>query len=156
MFRGFVFLILLSLPAVANASITSANLNCRQQATTSSSVVMQIPSGTKIKKILEQVSGWSKVEHRSRSCWVSSRYLVDEATYASMASRSSYRTPKQSTPKSSFYRGSSNGKSKSSSSSRRGSTFDSGRCPCSGPNICIGPRGGRYCITSGGNKRYGV
>ena len=21
---------------------------------------------------------------------------------------------------------------------------------------CIGPRGGRYCITSGGNKRYGV
>ena len=30
----------------------------------------------------------------------------------------------------------------------------SGICPCSGYNICIGPRGGRYCITSGGNKRY--
>lgn len=29
-------------------------------------------------------------------------------------------------------------------------------CPCSGSRICIGPRGGRYCITSGGNKRYGV
>lgn len=29
-------------------------------------------------------------------------------------------------------------------------------CPCSSGNICIGPRGGRYCITSGGNKRYGV
>ena len=29
-------------------------------------------------------------------------------------------------------------------------------CPCSGSNVCIGPRGGRYCITSGGNKRYGV
>lgn len=27
-------------------------------------------------------------------------------------------------------------------------------CPCSGYNICIGPRGGKYCITSGGNKRY--
>lgn len=30
----------------------------------------------------------------------------------------------------------------------------SGICPCSGYNICIGPRGGKYCITSGGNKRY--
>ncbi|HDS1815816.1 TPA: SH3 domain-containing protein [Pseudomonas putida] len=29
-------------------------------------------------------------------------------------------------------------------------------CPCSSGRICIGPRGGRYCITSGGNKRYGV
>jgi hypothetical protein len=29
-------------------------------------------------------------------------------------------------------------------------------CPCSGNHVCIGPRGGRYCITSGGNKRYGV
>lgn len=29
-------------------------------------------------------------------------------------------------------------------------------CPCSGSRVCIGPRGGRYCITSGGNKRYGV
>lgn len=32
----------------------------------------------------------------------------------------------------------------------------SSSCPCSGRNVCIGPRGGRYCITSGGNKRYGV
>jgi hypothetical protein len=29
-------------------------------------------------------------------------------------------------------------------------------CPCSSGNICIGPRGGRYCITSGGHKRYGM
>lgn len=29
-------------------------------------------------------------------------------------------------------------------------------CPCSSGYVCIGPRGGRYCITSGGNKRYGV
>ena len=29
-------------------------------------------------------------------------------------------------------------------------------CPCSGSRVCIGPRGGRFCITSGGNKRYGV
>lgn len=31
-----------------------------------------------------------------------------------------------------------------------------GRCPCNGGNVCVGPRGGRYCITSSGKKRYGV
>jgi len=36
----------------------------------------------------------------------------------------------------------------------RGTT--SGECPCNGGNVCVGPRGGRYCITSSGNKRYGV
>jgi hypothetical protein len=36
----------------------------------------------------------------------------------------------------------------------RGTT--AGSCPCNGGDVCIGPRGGRYCITSGGNKRYGV
>ena len=28
-------------------------------------------------------------------------------------------------------------------------------CPCGTGSLCTGPRGGRYCITSGGNKRYG-
>lgn len=37
-----------------------------------------------------------------------------------------------------------------------GGSSRSGSCPCSGRHICTGPRGGRYCITSGGNKRYGV
>lgn len=27
-------------------------------------------------------------------------------------------------------------------------------CPCSSSQNCVGPRGGSYCITSGGNKRY--
>lgn len=29
-------------------------------------------------------------------------------------------------------------------------------CSCTSGGVCIGPRGGRYCITSGGNKRYGI
>ncbi|WP_373240591.1 SH3 domain-containing protein [Kluyvera ascorbata] len=37
----------------------------------------------------------------------------------------------------------------------RSPSYDSS-CSCSSGNVCIGPRGGRYCITSGGNKRYGV
>lgn len=46
-------------------------------------------------------------------------------------------------------------KSKSFKRSRTNSNNTS-FCPCSGGQVCIGPRGGRYCITSGGNKRYGV
>lgn len=42
-----------------------------------------------------------------------------------------------------------------SSSGTRGTT-ESGDCPCNGGRVCVGPRGGRYCITRGGNKRYGV
>lgn len=38
--------------------------------------------------------------------------------------------------------------------SLRGTT--SGACPCDGGDVCTGPRGGRYCITSSGRKRYGV
>lgn len=29
-----------------------------------------------------------------------------------------------------------------------------GPCPCSGEFSCSGPRGGRYCLTSGGKKKY--
>lgn len=45
-------------------------------------------------------------------------------------------------------------KRRTSSGSVRGTT--DGPCPCNGGNVCVGPRGGRYCITSGGKKRYGV
>lgn len=27
-------------------------------------------------------------------------------------------------------------------------------CPCSGTKACVGPRGGHYCITPSGTKRY--
>jgi hypothetical protein len=57
---------------------------------------------------------------------------------------------------SSFYGGQSMPKKRAKKRSRsRGGYYNEG-CPCSGRQICIGPRGGRYCITSGGNKRYGV
>lgn len=39
---------------------------------------------------------------------------------------------------------------------RESTGYSGGGCSCSGGNVCYGPRGGRYCITSGGNKRYGI
>jgi hypothetical protein len=35
-------------------------------------------------------------------------------------------------------------------------SYQQDQCSCFGHNVCFGPKGGRYCITSGGNKRYGV
>jgi hypothetical protein len=32
----------------------------------------------------------------------------------------------------------------------------SASCACGSGRLCIGPRGGRYCIKGGGKKRYGV
>lgn len=46
--------------------------------------------------------------------------------------------------------------SSSSNSVRRFSGGYAESCPCSSGRVCIGPRGGRFCITSGGNKRYGI
>lgn len=34
------------------------------------------------------------------------------------------------------------------------SAEDTAQCPCSGADNCTGPRGGTYCITEGGKKRY--
>lgn len=33
---------------------------------------------------------------------------------------------------------------------------DGAHCSCATRSVCYGPRGGRFCITSGGNKRYGI
>lgn len=31
---------------------------------------------------------------------------------------------------------------------------DSMTCPCGSPAVCVGPKGGRYCVTIDGKKRY--
>jgi hypothetical protein len=33
-------------------------------------------------------------------------------------------------------------------------TRDAALCPCSSGDYCKGPRGGRYCVSKNGNKRY--
>lgn len=43
---------------------------------------------------------------------------------------------------------------KKTTSSKKQPSSASSSCPCSSSRNCFGPRGGRYCITSGGNKRY--
>jgi hypothetical protein len=40
------------------------------------------------------------------------------------------------------------------SSQPQGLTGSNSACPCSENRLCTGPRGGKYCITAGGNKSY--
>ena len=84
--------------------------------------------------------------------WVSSNYLCDYEDCYLDSSFGQYSQPKDivsyvnSTP-------STKKVSKKTSKSTQSYSYG-GSCPCSGVFNCTGPRGGQYCITSGGNKRY--
>ncbi|MFY0400824.1 SH3 domain-containing protein [Brevundimonas naejangsanensis] len=119
--------------------VQANTLNCRAEPSASSPIVAKLSVNDQV-PVLEDRDGWSLAK-RSENCWVRTSYLA--------ASRK-YIPPPRATPQRSY-----SGTGSSRSTSRR-SYGDAGICPCRGNNVCIGPRGGRYCITSGGNKRYGV
>ena len=118
--------------------VQANTLNCRAEPSASSPIVAKLSVNDQA-PILEDRDGWSLAK-RSENCWVRTSYLAESRKYI---------PPPRAAPQRSY------SGSTSSRSSSRGS-YQSGSCPCSGRNVCIGPRGGRYCITSGGNKRYGV
>lgn len=91
-------------------------------------------TGGELVRVYERRSEWARISpDNSPPRWVSSRLLCSgTGCYSPPPRRSSPPSPR---PRSNY--------------------IDTG-CPCSGSRVCIGPRGGRYCITSGGNKRYGV
>lgn len=157
--------------------VSAKQLNCRSASAANASVVKQFARGDAIVSV-ETRDGWERVES-TPECWVSAKFLAGTALasnpsepaksslYGSSVSES---VPSQLAPlaaasavRSASYssnriKASSKKKHRRSSGSKRRSTgsYIGGSCPCSGGNVCIGPRGGRYCITSGGNKRYGV
>lgn len=153
--------------------VSASSLNCRAAPSQSTAAVRALRKDERV-AIGEETNGWSQVAG-AEPCWVSSQYLTAIAPAAqSLLSPSSSASPPsaarldeasdQVSPsaatafrsEAASKRGS---KPRSSTAARRTSRSTrgfGGPCPCSGNNICIGPRGGRYCITSGGNKRYGV
>ncbi|WP_447753279.1 SH3 domain-containing protein [Sphingopyxis fribergensis] len=141
----------------ASADYVSANtLNCRAGPAATQAVVAKLDRGQNV-EVAETSGTWSRLA--APDCWVLTRYLSDDYVASSSTAPSSlYGSTTSgsnsyglSTPRSTRV----STKKKPKSSKRRSSSTQSG-CPCSGSQICIGPRGGRYCITSGGNKRYGV
>ncbi len=111
--------------------------------------IRDAPSGKvvgKLKKeevvnVYETQGSWSRISTDSEPPkWVSTsslRTAINDKT-VSPSLKSSYSTYLTPSPQNR-----SNAKS-----------YSSNHCSCSSGAVCFGPRGGRYCITSGGNKRY--
>lgn len=126
----------------ANETVyVSANtLNGRAEPSTSATVVSRLNRGDEL-IIQERKGDWAKVVKAGVTFWIATKYISDSFVAPGPVRR----------PAMLMQSATSNAKSKRN---RRGG--GGGMCPCSSRQVCIGPRGGRYCITSGGSKRYGV
>ena len=99
-------------------------------------------------RIVEKGVNWSKVMQNGVTFWVLTRQLT--ATTPPISS-SHAKTPNG-------FRSTSAKTSKQSVADKRekaGARGGNGSCPCGSGRICTGSRGGRYCLTSSGNKDYG-
>lgn len=110
--------------------ISSASANARSAPSARAGRVRRLTRGTKL-TVIERKGGWTHVAADTASFWVATNLLADRAP----ATASQPRSKPTKLPRSPVF---------------------SGGCPCGSGHVCVGPRGGRYCITSGGNKRYGV
>ena len=141
-----------SIPAFASDTkyVSVENANIRNSP--SGTVIDRLSRGAEV--TVHASSGeWARVSPDEASPrWVHSTLLCSSPRCWSSATHSSARSAS---------RAAGSGKqapSRGSGSPVKARTNPSsgGSCPCSGNRVCVGPRGGRYCITSGGNKRYGV
>lgn len=149
---SLVLALILQLLAVAPAQ--SAGRDIRYVDTASALVRLQ-PEGTVSETVSRGTAvivnrierGWANVDtDRHSGHWVSARLLCSGAgcwnrsptsigaTHALPATTGARLAPVRAAP--------------------RSSSSNSYSCPCSARYNCTGPRGGQYCITSGGNKRY--
>ncbi|MGF6329349.1 hypothetical protein ABH909_002227 [Pseudomonas sp. BS3782 TE3695] len=131
-----------SLPATQSAQILPVDqfvnadkLNFRRQP--GGKVISTLKRGDKV-QVFEKQSDWVRISIDGQPAkWLSSKNLCSGSSCYVLSERKPQAPP--------------------ATQSIRKSTPDYGSsCACSSGSVCIGPRGGRYCITSGGNKRYGV
>ncbi|WP_367305129.1 SH3 domain-containing protein [Sphingomonas tagetis] len=157
------------------AYVAARSLNCRREPDSSSAVSEGLSRDEQV-TVAERRGDWARLSRAGGDCWVSSSFLVDApgggaAVEASTPSGArglmSQGTASTAVAAGAGYvagkavrssRSHAGPRRRGASRGRRGSGggFQGSGCPCSGSQVCIGPRGGRYCITSGGNKRYGV
>jgi len=101
-------------------------------------IVGRLSRGTRI-AALERKDGWIKISvGGSGTAWIAERHTCASASCWVRTHAVASSPPARQT---------------SAPSRAIRPSFDAG-CPCSSSANCYGPRGGRYCITSGGNKRY--
>lgn len=117
--------------------VNANRLNLRDEP--AGKVISTLKRGDKI-QVFEWRDDWARVSADGQPArWLSSKSLC-EAVDCYVVSKPEATRPVSLTPQ----------------PIPRQPTIYGSSCPCSSGTVCIGPRGGRYCITSGGNKRYGV
>jgi len=123
-------------PAPASAAdqfVSADNLNIRDQP---GKVISKLKRGEKV-RVFETRNEWARISIDGQSSkWLSSKSLCSGSGCYVVSKPKPVTHPAQPVRQQIPAYGSS--------------------CPCSSGNVCIGPRGGRYCITSGCHKRYGV
>lgn len=126
-----------SAPAPVSATehfVSADNLNVRDQP--GGKVVSKLKRGEKV-QVFETRNEWARISTDSQSSqWLSLKSLCSGSGCYVVSKPKPVTQPVQ--------------------PARQQIPAYGSACPCSSGNVCIGPRGGRYCITSGGNKRYGV
>ncbi len=98
-------------------------------------------------QVIQDRAGWTQLNADSTKRWVEQRYLGSQ--WQCLKGNDSKAPPAASENRL-------QSSSPPSTSKNQGSAVPASGCTCSSGQVCTGPRGGRYCITSGGNKRYGV
>ncbi len=136
--------------------VSAQSLNCRAEPSASGKKVGGLAQNDTA-EVVETSGTWSKLRRASGDCWVASSFLAVSPVPSpqSLTSSGSSGTLHAS-PSGSVSRPKARSNAKRSNERRNSGYYLDEGCPCSGSKVCIGPRGGRYCITSGGNKRYGV
>ena len=143
-------------PVLETRYVSAASLNCRAEPSSSGAKIAGLDRNDPA-DVVEKSGTWSKLRRVSGDCWVASSFLAASPVLAAQSLRSSGASNTSYAASSGRVSRPTARTGRSSSKKRRNSDYYlDGSCPCSGSNVCIGPRGGRYCITSGGNKRYGV
>lgn len=160
-------------PAVAqlgNSVVSATSLFCRTAPDRSAAVVTQLLNGNVV-EMLERSREWVRVRAGAapQGCWVMEQFLRASAgggvsTVVNPRGRRTRPAARSPAPEqvTSFPAPAAPLGLHSSAQLRRAvdratrptRPSAGGACPCSSSRNCRGPRGGRYCTTSGGNRRY--
>ena len=153
---GFVLACLVNVAQAQTFYVNADLLNVRNEPI-SGQVVEQLKRGEPVEIYKKSDSNsWVNIsDNPTAPKWVSSNYLCDYEDCYIDNSFTTYSQSRDIFSHSNQYSSGSKKVSKQTSSARQSQSYSyGGSCPCSGSFNCTGKRGGQYCITSGGNKRY--
>lgn len=125
-FFGFGFLVNQIAKDKRPQLYAKSGVNCRQEASLGSPVVETVSQGERV-RLIQAKGKFSTVETTAgHTCHIVSYLLSEQRVFPKIEPRSA------------------------TSKTKSSRTF----CPCQLPMNCTGPRGGTFCTTPSGNKRY--